>query len=425
MKIVLFFSLIFIQIAYAEKLTLKELLLSSETNSPLLKSNQAKVSYADAAKNLANSYYFPVFNFTQRYAESTNPVQAFGMKLMSENFKMQDFAIDKLNNPDKAKAHQSSFNLFVPIDVFGAISAQKKVIQDQKESAKFEGEWIKKEIKKNIKSLYYAYFSIDDLKNFFLNEKIFLTKIIKLYDSKNDDNKNRYLSYNQARIILDSLQEGAETLEIEKSKILKELKYVTGVSDIELVRSEMTSQRPKDIISKGEERFDLISMQKYVNSLDAEVLKVKKNYLPELSLFGQYNLSSEKLSERTGKDTTIGAQLSWTFGASLFQNVALSRAKSLQAHYEYEDKDRRAKTDLSVQEEELEKLQTNLLHKENRHNIFVENKSILNFQYQRGSVELYNLLDNFISYIQNYSEYMKLKAEYQSKLALFEQNFKE
>ncbi len=424
MKKVLLLSLLSLS-AYAEKFNLDQLVEQSELNSPLLKTNQAKVSYAEAASSLANSYYFPVFNFTQRYTESTNPVQAFGMKLMREDFSQSDFAMDKLNNPDKTKAHQSSFTLYVPIDIAGSIGAQKSVIEAQKEAAQFEGQWIKKEIKKNLTALYHAYYSLDDLQKFFQSEREFLSKIVKLYDTKSDENKNRYLSYNQARIILDSLQEGSEVLSNEKNKILKNMTYLAGVESIELERKDAPKINFKDLSLKTQERYDLASMSKYVSSLEAEVSKEKRGYLPEFSLFGQYNLTSEKFGKDPGNDTTVGAQLSWTLGLSTSERISLSKAKTLQARYEYEDKERKAKTDIAIQSEELEKIETTLRHMENRHNIFSENKKILNFQYQRGSVELYNLLDNFISYVQNYSDLMKLKAEYQSKLATYKQNFKE
>ena len=411
--------------AHAEVFSLDKLISQSELNSPLLKTNQAKISYAEAARGLANSYYFPVFNFTQRYTESDNPVQAFGMKLMREDFTTNDFAINKLNNPDKTKAHQSSFTLYVPIDIAGAIGAQKDVIEAQKEAAQFEGEWIKKEIKKNLTALYHAYYSLDDLQKFFESEREFLSKIVKLYDTKSDENKNRYLSYNQARIILDSLQEGSEVLRNEKNKILKNMSYLAGVQSIELERKDLPKINFKDLSLKTQERYDLSSMSKYVSSLEAEISKEKRAYLPELSLFGQYNLTSEKFGKDSGKDTTVGAQLSWTLGLSTAERVSLSKAKTLQARYELEDKERKAQTDIAIQSEELEKMETSLKHMENRHMIFTENKKILNYQYQRGSVELYNLLDNFISYVQNYSDFMKLKADYQAKLATYAQNFKE
>ncbi len=424
MKKILVLTLLCAYAAHAEKYTLEQLINKSEVNSPLLKINQSKVSYAEAAHALANSYYFPVFNFTQRYTESTNPVQAFGMKLMREDFSMQDFQIDKLNNPDRTKAHQSSFTVFMPIDIAGIIGIQKKIIEDQKGAAQFEGQWIQKEIKKNLTSLYHAYFSMDDLQRFFSSEKEFLSKIVKLYDSKSEDNKNRYLSYNQARIILDSLSEGIETLDKEKVKILKELGYLAGLENVELERKDIATLGLKDFSIKGEERFDLESLKKYLSSVEAEISKEKRTYVPELSLFGQYNLTSEKFNH-SGKDTTVGAQLSWTFGLSNIERVSLAQAKKTTVAYQYEDKSRRAKTDMAVQMDDLEKIQVSLRHMENRHQIFSENKKILSFQYGRGSVELYNLLDNFISYVQNYSDLMKLKAEYQAKLAGYAQNFKE
>lgn len=422
----LIFALMFFGVfsAHAEKFTLDQLISRSDETSPLLKISQSKVSYTDAAFSLANSYYFPVFNFTQKYTESTNPVQAFGMKLMREDFTMADFQIDKLNNPDKTKAHQSSFTIAMPIDISGTIGLQKKVIDEQRNSAQFEGLWIKKELKKNITALYHAYYSLEDLQKFFAEEKDFLAKIVKLYDSKSEDNKNRYLSYNQARIILDSLVEGGEILNKEKAKILKELAYLVGIENVELEKIVVESPSLKDLSTKGEDRLDLVSLQKNLNSIDAEISKEKRGYLPELSIFGQYNLSSEDFG-KTGRDTTVGAQLSWTLGVSNSERVSLFQAKKAMLSNQYEDKSRRVKTDIALQVDELEKIQTSIKHMENRHQIFKENKKILSFQYGRGSVELYNLLDNFINYVQNFSDLMKLRTEYQTKLAAYAQNFKE
>ncbi|OFZ47531.1 MAG: hypothetical protein A2381_10090 [Bdellovibrionales bacterium RIFOXYB1_FULL_37_110] len=425
MKIIIMLVFLSASLAYAQKFTLSELITQSETHSPLLDPNKAKIDYADQANALATSYYFPVFNFTQRYTESNNPVQAFGMKLMREDFTMQDFALDKLNNPDKTKAHQSSFTLYVPLDVFGNIRTQKKIINHQKESVLFEGQWIKKEIKKNLTALYHAYFSLDDLQKFFISENDFLQKIVRTYDSKSKENKNRYLSYNQARILIDSLQEGIETLTNEKTKLLKEISYISGIEQLELERQSIQNVDIPNLSSRPLARYDLKSMHKYVEALEAEISKEKMAYFPELSAFGQYNLTRENFSDTAGKDTTIGAQLSWTFGLSTVKNVSLSRAKSLQARYEYKNKERRAETEIDLQAKELDKMHKKLRHLENRHKIFSENKNILNFQYQRGSVELYNLLDNFTYYIQNYSDLMKLGAEYQAQLATYVQNFQE
>jgi hypothetical protein len=166
---------------------------------------------------LANSYYFPVFDIKQKAISTTNPVNVFGMKLMKEDFKMADFQnVDKLNNPDAEGVHQTTLSLYLPIDIAGGISAQKNIIAEQGSATLFEKKWIQSEIKKNLYSLYYANIHLLQVESFLRNEKKFLGNIIKNYDTKSSENKNRFLSYNQARIILENISDGLNGVEAEK-----------------------------------------------------------------------------------------------------------------------------------------------------------------------------------------------------------------
>jgi hypothetical protein len=110
------------------------------------------------------------------------------------------------------------------------ISAEKSVLTEQESAVGLERKWIGQELKKSIYTLYYANIYLTESEKFLIEEKQFLEKLIANYDAKSEENKNRYLVYNQARIIVENIKEGLNATLKEKEKILESLKYLCGWS---------------------------------------------------------------------------------------------------------------------------------------------------------------------------------------------------
>ncbi|MBF0298271.1 MAG: TolC family protein [Oligoflexia bacterium] len=417
-----------IGVANSKMLTYEQLVQEALVHSPILKPSDAKLNVMEKSVKLNNSYYFPTFEIKQKYLNTTGPVNAFGMKLTKKELMASDFQnIDKLNTPDSENIHQTTLSVYIPIDISGSISANKNVIDNQNSATEFEKKWVETEIKKNLYALYYTNLNLMKMEDFLKKERKFLEGVARAYDIKSSENKNRYLTYNQARIILENIAEGINSTKVERNKILESVRYICGVEDVELA-----SVLPKELditnMSAGQEatfyRYDLESMKKMMDAASASIIKEEKNYWPSLGAFAEYNITTGKF-DHYAKDRTVGIGLNWSFGMSIPASVSLAKANFVLSKTNYESKKTSVLSEVKKLKDELEQLKYAIESIEKKHKLFEENKKILDYQYKRGSVELYNMLDNFTHYLQNYSELQNKKSEYRSKLISYTLNFQQ
>ncbi|MFH1283883.1 MAG: TolC family protein [bacterium] len=427
-KSIIFISTIFLSAnnLSAKDYTVEELVNIAWDKSPLLKEAQREKDIINTAKELTEAYHMPILSFSQSLERSNNPVKVFSYKLMQEDFKMPDFSINSLNNPDLRNQNLSAFTLILPLYSGNQITQQSKSLKDKVEFMDYQKNWIKKIVRRNIYGLFYAYYYMDELEQFLTSEKKYLDSILDSYDAKTLNNKNRYLSYNQGRIIEESIMEGRDEITANKKAIIAQIEFISGVSDINL---DMSS---KDIFmdlkwnqldeNANVEREDIRAMEKYADSLKKEIAVSKAVYLPHLNGFANYNFSSEEF-DNYGEDYTLGLEVGWNFGLSSFKSVLLADKKESAAREKYFTLINQAKKEVKELKSDLEGLKQKLGRYENKDILFRENKKILTSQYKQGSIDLYNLLDNFAHYIQNKSELQQMKASFKMKLATYLDNF--
>jgi len=92
-----------------------------------LKSRDAAVAQAEAAVRHANSMRLPGLNLRSDLTRGDDPVYVFGTLLRQGKFGMQDFAIDKLNDPSYKVNFANSLELGVPLFTGFRISNYKKL----------------------------------------------------------------------------------------------------------------------------------------------------------------------------------------------------------------------------------------------------------------------------------------------------------
>ncbi|MBF0360625.1 MAG: TolC family protein [Oligoflexia bacterium] len=418
----------YIGTANSKILTYEQLVQEALIHSPILKPSDARSNIMEKSIKLNDSYYFPTFEIKQKYLATSHPVNAFGMKLTKKELMASDFQnIDKLNRPDAENIHQTTLSIYIPIDISGSIGANKKVIENQNGATELEKKWLEIEIRKNLYALYYTNFNLVQLEDFLKRERKFLEGVAKSYDIKNSENKNRYLTYNHARIILEDIADGINSTRVERNKILESVRYICGVASVEL-----SNVLPKDYnYSRHDEkenttlnRYDLLSMKKMMDVASTSIIKEEKKYWPSLGVFAEYNITTGKF-DHYANDGTIGVGLTWNFGLSIPASVSYFKANFMLSKTDYENKEMSVLSEIKKLKDELEQLEYKIGSMEKRHQLFEENKKILNYQYRRGSVDLYNMLDNFTHYLQNYSELQSKKSEYRSKLISYIMNFKQ
>ncbi len=404
----------------------------SSDNSKIIKVLDKQSEVAKKYVSLSRSYHFPVLSISQNYAKSNNPINAFAFKLGQEKFTMADFMIDKLNNPDKTKNHQTQLMAVLPVDIFGKIRNSTSEAKEYEKVAMYDVKNSKKEITRNLYTLYVANFNLNALQDFLQEEVKYLQKIISSYDAKGQENKNRYLSYNQARIILEDMNASIKTLDEEKNKLKENAIFITGLDDFEFKNEMPENTKLKNILSEQfnktdfyANRFDLLSLESKLLASKYEVKKNISNLLPEAFVFAQHQINSQKFLDSDGKNNTVGIELRLSFGASSAYNVSVAKAKEMVMKKNLEMTTAKINQEVLNLKHDLDKLDLLVKSASKKDQLFKENKKILTSQYQRGSVELYNMLDNFIHYLENYAKLKELETLYHQTLINYSDNFVE
>jgi outer membrane protein len=417
--------------AAAAALSLQELAAQAETSSPLLRAADERTYAAEEGTRVASAGHFPALHLSQSLLGSNNPVEAFTAKLLERDFRASDFEIQSLNHPDFTVLNQTSASISLPLFLGGSVRAATRAAEAQRAALAEERRWIKKELIRNIYALYHSYWALSDLEAFLHGERDYLEHVVASYDAKTPENRNRFLSYNQALIILSSIDGGLAAAAQEKSKILTTLSFLTGAQVSELSppgRDPLDDfdwqSTPRDTAEALLRREDLRAMEYQRDALEAEKDRSRATLIPGLVGFVQHDLNTEKWS-RFAQDTTVGATLTWSFAVASLREVDLAGRNVAVANRELDEKKAQTRNELSTLRLDLERLSEALQQAERRHRLFAQNKELMTLQYQQGSVELYNMLDNFQHYLENYRGLLQTKSELRSLLVRYADNFRE
>jgi outer membrane protein TolC len=202
--------------------------------------------------------------------------------------------------------------------------------------------------------------------------------------------------------------------------MIADLKFVSGIEELSYENINLSSVDmlsnfdPNAEVSKPLLREDLFSAASYMESLKLDASSEKSKILPNIGAFANANFSSKNF-ERFGKDYTLGIRLSWDFGLFSFRTASLSESKKESAQYEYDKNKKQIESEVYKLKEDINLLESKIASMEKQQTLFEENKKILTSQYRMGSIDLYNLLDNFAHYIENKGNIQKLKTEYKFK----------
>jgi TolC family type I secretion outer membrane protein len=92
-------------------LTLQEAIAAAVANNPEMTAAEFRLEAAQSRVRQAKSGYFPQLTFSETFNRTNNPVGAFGTKLNQAVITQQDFAPEALNDPDAINNFVTAFNL--------------------------------------------------------------------------------------------------------------------------------------------------------------------------------------------------------------------------------------------------------------------------------------------------------------------------
>jgi len=320
-----------VQTVFAEQMvSLRDAVTEALKNNPALKASKwqtvAKAKEAESTLRL----YYPKLRFEERFLRTNNPTYAFMAKLNQQRFTLQDFQIQRLNEPDAQNDFQTSISIEQPVFVpklFYGIKAANKVA----EASEIEHERIKEQI---VKETIKAYLMVQ-------TAKAYVKAAEKGLEDAKENLRIATLMYDKGvGLLSDKLRATSAVKDAERRLALarKNLALAKRALGMLMGRKEpvdVNLERPRFQIQPMEvyeklylQRADIKALKKKAEAAKAALKMSKAAFLPELGIGGSYQFNDHNSPFGSEGDSyMIMAFLRWNiFDATLWSNKKKAEA---------------------------------------------------------------------------------------------------
>ena len=125
---------------HAEPLALDEAVRRALVNSPAVAASEEGLKGAEAREEGSLSALLPRLDFEESYLRSDQPVAAFGNKLNQRRFTLEDFAVDRLNDPGSVDNFRTKFTVAQPLFQGGRIHRHRTMRQLERKASEWDVE---------------------------------------------------------------------------------------------------------------------------------------------------------------------------------------------------------------------------------------------------------------------------------------------
>lgn len=332
-------------VASVEPLTPHEAVELALSNHPALEAADYAVSGAEAERSVARSGYRPRVDLTNDFARSTNPTYVFSSKLGQEQFGVEDFNPETLNNPDPFTNSQWRISLRQSIWNGGGDQQRSKASKHGIEAAEAGRARVRNEV------------AFGALRGFWdavvADEMLAVAQRAELAAEANFELVDEQL---QAGLAVPSDRMSAEVrlADVRAQRIRAEqgrrvaraaLRRALGVGDDREFLLEPPRVRPgepdgeleQEVIAALSGRSDLKALQAREAQAAAGSRVADSAHWPRLGFGAMYEANDENLFGASGTNWTVGLSLRWTlYGGSevgsrkAVANAQRSRLKAMQ-----------------------------------------------------------------------------------------------
>ena len=127
-------------------LSLEEAIRTALEKNPRLTAARFQVDASTAKISQARSGLYPRIDFSESFARTNNPAQAFALRLNQEQITLRDFDPSRLNDPSSINNYASTFSLTMPIYDAGQIRIGLNQAKMGQESASLSAERVRQEV---------------------------------------------------------------------------------------------------------------------------------------------------------------------------------------------------------------------------------------------------------------------------------------
>ncbi len=276
----------------------------------------AKIEERIAAANFkqTNAIYLPQINLSYTAINSNNPLNVFGFKLQQRLVSQADFNPELLNHPTNKSDFSTKLEIQQPILNLDLLYSRKAALK-QTEIYKFKTqrtkEYLTYLVKKAYQQLELSYEAVDVLENALQTSKA-------VYKYANDHYQQGIIQKTDvlnAQVYIATIEKdvaNAKSNIANASDLLSNLMgntlgalYVISKDDFLFEKINSTNQK----ISSN--RADFVTTQKAVEANNLMIDSYKKNYLPKVNAFGNYQLNDNKIMGFGANSYLAGIQISW------------------------------------------------------------------------------------------------------------------
>ena len=342
----------------AESLDLHSALETALTSNPSIRQVHSARERARAGVTSAISAFLPKIDVDFSLGRSNNPVFAFGSKLNQAQFTMQDFQLDRLNDPDYRTNWNTRFRLTQPIFNKGReyvgyrIAAAGESMAEQQERAAAQGVLF---------SVEQAYFRV-------LLAKEAMAVMDSAVRAAKEHERLAGKRY-EAGLVLksDVLSATVHRTDMERQRLdarnqfmmaMAALNRAMGVSQdniwqlehVDLSASVDSDQIRWWIETAEAHRPDLNLSRRKVDVADYKKQGAQLNFLPSVNFTGMYEQNTESLDRFGGDSWTFMATASFNIFNGLGDRAGLMAAFAEKRAAEEELRDTSARIELEVRQ---------------------------------------------------------------------------
>lgn len=327
-----------------EKLTLDRAVAFAMRNHPLIRAAASGREIVDAQLSEAQAGHWPLFQFSEIFTHSNNPVFVFGSLLEQSRFGPQNFNIDSLNNPSSLSNFRTA--LIVRMPIFNQLETDTKIAQARigLEQAGKQQDQIKQQVRLEVIRNYYGVLVAE-------GKRDVAAEAVKMAEAE----VGRIRDFFGAGLVVQSdlLAAEVQLSEFRQQEIQAVSEVVTTYAALNTVLG-LPIHTPQKIAGRlAEKNFavpgvedlvqsaltyrpDYARANLMVRSMEKRVRGAWGQYLPKVDVFSTYGMSGRDLTSGSS-DYAIGAGLTYNiFDQSRSAKLDQARAAQSMAAAEQE-----------------------------------------------------------------------------------------
>lgn len=323
---------------YAEPLALDDAVRKAIAKSPQVSAAEKGLRRAEAREEKSLSVLMPRVDFEESYLRSDQPVAVFGSKLNQRQFTMEDFAIDRLNDPDSTDNWRTKFTVTQPLFRGGQLHRNRTIRQLERKASGWDVEGTKAHV--GFRTIE-AYWGLSLARE---SEKVAEMAL----KTSEESLRQIELLYEEGSVVRSDLlsakvQKAGFHNQLVKARGKKRvaeraLRILVGESEDRVWEvatlcppgpEQIPDLNTEELLNVAKEnRPDFVGLKVRWHSTGAAVKAAQGNFLPTFGLEASYEWNSENFASDQEGSYLLGLGIQWNLFKGLADKADLKEAKS-------------------------------------------------------------------------------------------------